>query len=122
METLSPSLCSTTLASISKKLPIKASIFKLYNPKKNTNHIKTQSLSSSSLISCVSLSTKATTTSTSKPLTSTKTNNHWIVLMETPPKGVDSKPEIIDYYVKTLERALGRLVGWFLCAFIDDPF
>ena len=121
METLSPSLCTTTLASISKKLPIKASVFKLYNPKKNKNHIKTQSLSSS-LISCVSLSTKATTTSTSTPLTSTKTNNHWIVLMETPPKGVNSKPEIIDYYVKTLERALGRLVGWFLCVFIDDPF
>jgi len=121
METVSPSLCTTTLASISKKLPIKASVFKLYNPKKNKNHIKTQSLSSS-LISCVSLSTKAATTSTSTPLTSTKTNNHWIVLMETPPKGVNSKPEIIDYYVKTLERALGRLVGWFLCVFIDDPF
>ncbi|CAK7325253.1 unnamed protein product [Dovyalis caffra] len=112
METLSPSLSTATLSSISKKLPIKASSFELYNPIKNKNHIKNRSLSSSSsssssLISCISLSTKATTTSTSSPLTSTKTNSHWMVLMESPPMGVNSKPEIIDYYVKTVERVLG---------------
>ncbi|KAB1225363.1 hypothetical protein CJ030_MR1G015697 [Morella rubra] len=27
--------------------------------------------------------------------------------MEAPPQGINSKPEIIDYYVKTLERVLG---------------
>ncbi|KAI9389254.1 hypothetical protein POPTR_008G022200v4 [Populus trichocarpa] len=104
METLSPSLSISSLTSISKKLPVKASSFKLYSPIKNKNHIKTHSLSSSS--SFISLSTKATTTSTCTP-TSTKTNKHWMILMESPPKGVNSKPEIIDYYVKTLERVIG---------------
>ncbi|GMY23582.1 organelle RRM domain-containing protein 1, chloroplastic-like isoform X4 [Fagus crenata] len=31
-----------------------------------------------------------------------------MVLMEAPPHGVNSKPQVIDYYVKTLERVLGR--------------
>lgn len=30
--------------------------------------------------------------------------------METPPNGVSSKIEVIDYYVETLERVLGRSV------------
>ncbi|KAA8534537.1 hypothetical protein F0562_032054 [Nyssa sinensis] len=30
-----------------------------------------------------------------------------MVIMQSPPKGANSKPEIIDYYVKTLERVLG---------------
>uniref|UniRef100_A0A2N9J2K9 MORF/ORRM1/DAG-like MORF domain-containing protein n=1 Tax=Fagus sylvatica TaxID=28930 RepID=A0A2N9J2K9_FAGSY len=30
-----------------------------------------------------------------------------MVLMEAPPHGVNSKPQVIDYYVKTLERVLG---------------
>lgn len=120
METLSPSLSISSLTSISKKLPVKASSFKLYSPIKNKNHIKTHSLSSSS--SFISLSTKATTTSTCTP-TSTKTNKHWMILMESPPKGVNSKPEIIDYYVKTLERVIGRSVGGgVVCVFNDDPF
>lgn len=33
--------------------------------------------------------------------------NHWMVLMDKPPEGVNSKPEILNYYVKTLERVLG---------------
>lgn len=38
---------------------------------------------------------------------STTTQSHWMVLMETPPNGVSSKTEVIDYYVETLERVLG---------------
>lgn len=32
-----------------------------------------------------------------------------MVLMETPANGVSSKAEVIDYYVDTLEKVLGRL-------------
>lgn len=39
---------------------------------------------------------------------STTQNRHWMVLMDTPPQGVNSKPQVIDYYVKTLQTVLGR--------------
>lgn len=36
-----------------------------------------------------------------------------MVLMETPPNGISSKTEVIDYYVEILERVLGRWVRFF---------
>ncbi|KAK4593224.1 hypothetical protein RGQ29_017384 [Quercus rubra] len=76
------------------------------SPKKN-NHLHLSSFSSS----CLCFSNKASATSTTTPpaLTSTPSsdNHHWMVLMEAPPQGVNSKPQVIEYYVKTLERVLG---------------
>nr|GMD52757.1 organelle RRM domain-containing protein 1, chloroplastic [Ipomoea batatas] len=50
---------------------------------------------------------RANPTATSAPFTSTTGHQHWMVLMESPPQGLTSKPQIIDYYVRTLERVLG---------------
>lgn len=67
----------------------------------------------SSSISSVSLSTitSATSTTTTAPIffSSSPVSNqrHWMVIMDTPPKGLNSKSVIIDYYVKSLERVLG---------------
>ncbi|KAM3685166.1 hypothetical protein ACJW31_11G097700 [Castanea mollissima] len=72
------------------------------SPKKN-NHLNLSSFSSS----CLCFSSKTSATSTTSPptltsLTSTpiSDNHHWMVLMEAP-------PQVIEYYVKTLERVLG---------------
>ena len=82
------------------------------SPKKN-NHLHLSSFSSS----CLCFSNKARATSTTPPptltaITSTPSsdNHHWMVLMVAPPPGVNSKPQVIEYYVKTLERVLGRWV------------
>lgn len=120
MEVLSPSF-STTITSISNKFPIQISYstVNVFNPTNNKNHTKLSlSSSQSSPFSYVfSSRTKATVTAsittplTSPPISSNKTGNrHWMVLMESPPHGVNSKPQIVDYYVKTLERVLGRWV------------
>ncbi|XP_019181841.1 PREDICTED: uncharacterized protein LOC109176899 isoform X2 [Ipomoea nil] len=50
---------------------------------------------------------RAIATATSTPLASTTGHQHWMVLLEPPPQGLTSKPQIIDYYVRTLERVLG---------------
>ncbi|TXG49341.1 hypothetical protein EZV62_025216 [Acer yangbiense] len=65
------------------------------------------SSSSSYHVSCISVRTvRATVASTTTA--STKTDrSHWMVLMERPPQGIHTKPEIVDYYVKTLARVLG---------------
>ncbi|KAM6600600.1 hypothetical protein CsatA_020209 [Cannabis sativa] len=71
------------------------------------------SCSFSSFTSCISFSsrTAATTTSTSTSTTpstsATSDKRHWMVLMEAPPEEVTSRTEVLDYYVKTLERVLG---------------
>ncbi|KAJ9159799.1 hypothetical protein P3X46_025271 [Hevea brasiliensis] len=118
MEILSPSF-STTITSLSNKLPIQNSTptINVLNPTKNMNRTNLSlSSSQSSPFSCVFLSsrikptvtTSTTTLFTSPSMSSTKTDDrHWMVLMESPQQGVNSKPEIIDYYVKTLERVLG---------------
>ncbi|XP_057472029.1 organelle RRM domain-containing protein 1, chloroplastic isoform X2 [Actinidia eriantha] len=90
---------------------------KLKCKKKNTDNLLALSSSSSSLSSVfnVSSSTRtsaASTTSTPSTFaTSSSTtsghNHHWMVVMETPPRGINSRPQIIDYYVKTLQSVLG---------------
>ncbi|XP_048232197.1 organelle RRM domain-containing protein 1, chloroplastic isoform X2 [Ricinus communis] len=127
METLSPSFSTTTITCISKKLAIQtytSSSINLPNSLNNKNHTNKHSLSSSqsSLISCISLTTRIKSTSTATSFisssSSTKTDNrHWMVLMESPPQGVNSKPEIIDYYVKTLARVLGSEKDAELCIY-----
>ncbi|CAH9108618.1 unnamed protein product [Cuscuta epithymum] len=48
------------------------------------------------------------TTSTPSPYGApTKAHQHWMVLVEPPPQGFTSRSQIINYYVKTLERVLG---------------
>lgn len=53
----------------------------------------------------------AASTSTATPLNSSASNSsenvHWMVIMDKPPNGIQSKAEIINYYVSTLEKALG---------------
>ncbi|OVA03584.1 RNA recognition motif domain [Macleaya cordata] len=95
---------------------------KLTNSKKRNALIISSSLNpnSSSISSSCSSSTSSTTraitdtaTETSDFLpsasssSSTSDQHHWIVVMEKPVQGLDSKSEIIDYYVKTLARVLG---------------
>ncbi|XP_031115234.1 organelle RRM domain-containing protein 1, chloroplastic isoform X2 [Ipomoea triloba] len=53
------------------------------------------------------LGCRAIPTAISTPLASATGHQHWMVLMESPPQGLTSKPQIIDYYVRTLERVLG---------------
>ncbi|KAL6130263.1 hypothetical protein ACLB2K_068644 [Fragaria x ananassa] len=39
---------------------------------------------------------------------SPSTSRHWMVLMETPPQGVISKQQVIEYYVKTVQSVMGN--------------
>lgn len=67
-------------------------------------------------ISCSSARTEASTSCsplTSVPSKETGSGNqqrHWMVLVEGPPKELSSRQQIIGYYVKTLEKVLGRWV------------
>jgi len=38
----------------------------------------------------------------------TTQNRHWMVVMDTPPQGLNSKPQLIDYYVNILQTVIGR--------------
>nr|QKY65171.1 chloroplast RRM domain-containing protein 1 [Passiflora pittieri] len=117
MGTLSHS-SSPIVTSISSKPRIQTPFFsgKILTSINGKSRIKNISLSTSlsSRISCTPSATRTRATqtpTTSPPLTSTVTDksscHHWMVLMDSPPHGVNSKPEIIDYYVKTLEKVLG---------------
>ncbi|XP_022744713.1 organelle RRM domain-containing protein 1, chloroplastic isoform X2 [Durio zibethinus] len=112
METLCPSLSTISFGLNShKSLRLIASLnansrFPIWvHNNKTKNHLNLSLSSSSS--SCICSSKTETETTTSASFDSTSTNNHWMVLMTKPPEGVNSKPQIIDYYVKTLERVLG---------------
>ncbi|KAL2533859.1 RNA-binding (RRM/RBD/RNP motif) family protein [Abeliophyllum distichum] len=98
------------------KIPTLSASFPTKTTPRNSFPIHTLS------ISCFasSLSTTAKATASSSPTSSTATfakyynnnnnnNNqrHWMVLMDTPPLEISTKPQIIDYYVKTLERVFG---------------
>ncbi|MCD7455369.1 hypothetical protein HAX54_027985 [Datura stramonium] len=75
-------------------------------------------------ITASSLSSSITPTSPSLS-TSAKNQRHWMVLMETPPNGVSSKTEVIDYYVETLERVLGSEEDAQMCIYnasCNDPY
>ncbi|XP_031268716.1 organelle RRM domain-containing protein 1, chloroplastic [Pistacia vera] len=66
----------------------------------------------------LSSSTTATTPFTSNSLSSTETDRrHWMVLMERPSEGLKTKPEIVNYYVKTLERVLGSETDAQMCIY-----
>ncbi|KAF5729417.1 hypothetical protein HS088_TW21G01582 [Tripterygium wilfordii] len=122
METLSLSTTTTTTLSTTfptqthKSLKLQAITL---NPKfpnsPKSNTYRNLSLSSfSSFISCISVSTRikaasgSSSTLSAPSLGSATTDyHHWMVLMEKPPQGVNSKAEVINYYVKTLERVLG---------------
>ncbi|GMY23584.1 organelle RRM domain-containing protein 1, chloroplastic-like isoform X6 [Fagus crenata] len=112
----SPTITTTPIFPLKTHLQTPTINLKFSISSKKNDHLNlSSSSSSSSFISstCFSNSTNATsttTTTTTKPtLTSTPNsdNHHWMVLMEAPPHGVNSKPQVIDYYVKTLERVLG---------------
>ncbi|CAL0299752.1 unnamed protein product [Lupinus luteus] len=76
------------------------------------------SSSSSSNFSCNDWSLAATTyPSLSTSSTSTTQNRHWMVLMESPPHGVHEKPQVIDYYVKTLQKLLGSEIDAQMCIY-----
>ncbi|KAL5716807.1 Organelle RRM domain-containing protein 1 [Ranunculus cassubicifolius] len=75
---------------------------KLLNPNNNNNKINCKNTSK----------IQATTTSdfltSPSPLSSSTTNSHhWMIIMKPPPQQLQSKSQIIDYYVKTLARVLG---------------
>lgn len=92
---------------------------KLPNSSYKTPHsIILSSSSSSSFSFCNYFSSRvfATSTATDTSFVSSSTDNrHWIVIMEKPPQGVDSRKQVIDYYVQTLQGVLGRyIVLWIL--------
>ncbi|XP_022134478.1 organelle RRM domain-containing protein 1, chloroplastic isoform X2 [Momordica charantia] len=118
MEVLSPSATVSTSHHFSfppHKPHFKSSAINikfLPSPSKNN---KFSLPSTSHLYSTASPRRYATVNLASTSSTSTSTvwspaageNRHWMVLMEAPPRGVTSKPEVVDYYVKALERVLG---------------
>jgi len=114
MEALCPSL---TIVYFGSKLPVNshksfpqiaslnADRFPIRLHKHETkNHLN---LALSSFISPICFSTTEIATPASDSASSTTDNNHWMVLMAKPPQGVNSKPQVINYYVKTLQRVLG---------------
>ncbi|XWS56860.1 hypothetical protein CRYUN_Cryun09bG0121800 [Craigia yunnanensis] len=115
MEALFPSLPTITFGLNShKSLRLIASLkantrFPIWvHNNKNKNHLNLSL--SSAFTSCICSSKTEITTSASfvsSSSSSTVTNNHWMVLIANPPEGFNSKPQIIDYYVNTLERVLG---------------
>ncbi|KAG2669436.1 hypothetical protein I3760_14G034700 [Carya illinoinensis] len=130
MEVLSPSAATITPHIFPRKAhnsqPQNLTVnIKFRNPPNKRNHLHL-SFSSSSFISfiCFSSTPSATLTSTTKTFLTSSDNHHWMVLMEAPQQGVNSKPEVIDYYVNTLARVLGRW-GKFQCIYhasCDSPF
>ncbi|XP_047334547.1 organelle RRM domain-containing protein 1, chloroplastic [Impatiens glandulifera] len=56
------------------------------------------------------------TTSTSPPSTPAG-HRHWRVVMEAPAPGTNSKPQIIDYYVNTLNNVLGSEIDAQMCIY-----
>ncbi|XVE90872.1 hypothetical protein DITRI_Ditri20bG0111000 [Diplodiscus trichospermus] len=123
METLCPSLPTISFGlSFHKSLPPISSLnansrFPIWvHNNKNKNHFNLSL--SSSFSSCVcSSKTEITTSSSFVSSSSTTANNHWMVLMAKPPEGVNSKPQIIDYYVNTLERVLGTQKDAQMCIY-----
>ncbi|XP_065869726.1 organelle RRM domain-containing protein 1, chloroplastic [Euphorbia lathyris] len=116
METLFPSYSSTTTTFISNKFSIHSSIstIKIHNSFGNKKNKQLFLFSAQSAVfSCISLSSSRINATDTLPFTSTSFssneagNRHWMVLMENPPPGLNSKPEIVDFYVDTLERVLG---------------
>ncbi|XAR53491.1 hypothetical protein NMG60_11022065 [Bertholletia excelsa] len=63
------------------------------------------SSNSTRIISATSPSTPVAFTVPSS--TTSYSNRHWVVVMENPPQGLNSKSQIIDYYVKTLQSVMG---------------
>ncbi|KAK7268393.1 hypothetical protein RIF29_21091 [Crotalaria pallida] len=111
MEVLSMSVTSTKCQTFSFLKPKTPQIYNLsINIKTLPNNYK-QNLHSSSSSSCKVWSfTRIEATaypSFSTPSTSTSQNRHWMVLMEKPPTEVNSKQQVIDYYVKTMQKLLG---------------
>ncbi|GMY23599.1 organelle RRM domain-containing protein 1, chloroplastic-like isoform X4 [Fagus crenata] len=108
----SPTISTTQIFQLKTHLQTPTLNLKFSISSKKRNHLN---LSSSSFVSCTCFSnstnaSSTTTTTTTKPTlasTPSSDNHHWMVLMEAPPHGVNSKPQVIDYYVKTLERVLG---------------
>lgn len=91
----------------------------LYNSKTSINNnyssflLKNQTLFYPATTSCSS-SSRVTAVSTSLDYntytSSSSHQRHWIVVMDTPPKMLNSRPQIIDYYVQTILTVLGRWV------------
>lgn len=84
-------------------------------PTKTTPHNSFPTLTFSSSCYASSVSTSPTSSTASFANYYNNNNNkqrHWMVVVDKPPLELSSKPQIIDYYVKTLERVFGRWV-WF---------
>ncbi|KAG6677584.1 hypothetical protein I3843_14G033600 [Carya illinoinensis] len=120
MEVLSPSAATITphifprKAHNSKPQNITVNI-KFCNPPNKRNHLHLSFSSSFISFICFSYTPSATLTSTTKTFLTSSDNHHWMVLMEAPQQGVNSKPEVIDYYVNTLARCIYH-------ASCDSPF
>ncbi|KAH7854184.1 hypothetical protein Vadar_011125 [Vaccinium darrowii] len=83
---------------------------KLHSRKKNLslNSFSSVSTVSSPIRTNAASATSTPSTLTTPPSTTITHNHHWMVSMETPPQGVNSRPQVLDYYVKTLKSVLGN--------------
>ncbi|KAG2675357.1 hypothetical protein I3760_12G001100 [Carya illinoinensis] len=130
MEVLSPSAATTTPHIFPRKAhksqPQNLTVnIKFPNPPSKRNHLHLSSSSSFISSTCFSSTPSATLTSPTKTFLTPSDNHHWMVLMEAPPQGVNSKPEVIDYYVNTLARVLGSEKDAQMCIYhasCDSPF
>ncbi|XP_058205567.1 organelle RRM domain-containing protein 1, chloroplastic [Rhododendron vialii] len=79
-------------------------------PKKKNNPFNLSSISTASSPTRTNAASATSTPSTftTSPSTTSGHNRHWMVSMETPPQGVNSRPQVIDYYVRTLKAVLGN--------------
>ncbi|KAG5557032.1 hypothetical protein RHGRI_007323 [Rhododendron griersonianum] len=79
-------------------------------PKKKNNPLNLSSISTAYSPTRTNAASATSTPSTFTTPTSTTSghNRHWMVSMETPPQGVNSRPQVIDYYVRTLKGVLGN--------------
>ncbi|CAN0923009.1 Organelle RRM domain-containing protein 1, chloroplastic [Linum grandiflorum] len=94
-------------ASPISEIPVVAVTASFTAVKRNNCHRRLHNLSYSS--STLPTTPIACTSSTaSAPLASIATSNrrHWLVLMDKPPQELASKPEIVNYFVKTLQIVL----------------
>lgn len=85
------------------------------------NTINHSNLSSSS--SCNwSITTRVAATTYPSFNSSTTQNRHWMVVMDTPPQGLNSKSHVVDYYVNILQTVLGRYFFYGFSPFSDSLF
>ncbi|GMH13248.1 hypothetical protein Nepgr_015089 [Nepenthes gracilis] len=77
----------------------------IFSLNQKSSRLNISPLSSPVSCDCSSISPKAASSIAAPSIAID--NHHWMVIMESPPRELQSKPQIINYYVDTLKRVLG---------------